>query len=68
MNELNFMQMFLAMSKMTSQTREEEVAYREKIIFATNGIIKPSSWGELSLDEKEKRMDLVEENLKQINK
>jgi hypothetical protein len=51
--------MFLAMGEMTQQTQQEKVAYKERIIFATEGIIKPEDWDNLSILERERRLDLL---------
>ena len=59
MDKLQFMRMFLLMGEMTEQTQKEKVAYKERIIFATEGIIKPEDWGSLSIDEREVRLDLL---------
>ena len=48
--------MFLAMGETTQQTLKEKVAYKERIVFATHGIIKPSNWAELSDEEKLNRL------------
>ena len=49
--------MFLKMGSMTNQTDKEALAYQERIIFATDGIIKPENWDELSFEERQKRMN-----------
>lgn len=59
MDKIDFMKMFLAMGEMTQQTQQEKVAYKERIVFATEGIIKPEDWNSLSVDEKEVRLDLL---------
>lgn len=59
MDKVDFMKMFLAMGEMTQQTQEEKVAYKERIVFATEGIIKPEDWDSLPIDEKEKRLSLL---------
>ena len=59
MDKLHFMKMFLAMGEMTEQTQEEKVAYKERIIFATEGIIKPEDWDNLPINERERRLDLL---------
>jgi len=59
MDKINFMKMFLAMGEMTQQNQEEKVAYKERIIFATEGIIKPEDWDNLSINERERRLDLL---------
>ena len=48
------------MGSMTDQTKEEELAYlKERIIFATEGIIKPNDWEGLPFKERERRMELL---------
>ena len=59
LDKLHFMRMFLAMGSMTHQTPEEKLAYQERIIFATEGIIKPEDWDNLSFDEKVTRVKLL---------
>ena len=51
------------MGDMTEQTLEEKIAYRERIIFATEGIIKPTNWDELDIKEKEERIEELYEEL-----
>ena len=57
MEQINFMKMFMAMSDMASETREQKLANRERIVFATHGIIKPQDWDTLPMEEREKRLD-----------
>ena len=57
MEQINFMKMFMAMSDMASETREQKLANRERILFATHGIIKPQDWDTLPMEEREKRID-----------
>ena len=59
METTSLMKMFLAMGEMTQQTQEERVAYKERIVFATPGIIKPSNWESLSLDERLTRLEKI---------
>ena len=60
METTDMMKMFLALGGLTAQTMEEKVAYKEKIVFATPGIIKPSNWETLSLDERLNRLEKIE--------
>ena len=50
------------MSDMT-EDRKQRIRNKSRIIFATPGIIKPENWEELSLDEKEKRIQKLEKNI-----
>jgi len=60
MENLNFMKLFLTLGSMTEQTREEKIAFKERIVFATPGIIKPNNWESLSLEERERRLEKLE--------
>ena len=60
METTNIMKMFLALGGLTAQTMEEKVKYKERIIFATPGIIKPNNWEELSMEEKLRRLNKLE--------
>ena len=62
MDNTHMMKMFLALGGLTSRTMEEKIAYKEKIIFATPGIIKPEDWNGLTLKEKEERLKLFEKD------
>ena len=57
MDKIDFMKMFLQMGSMTNQTDKEALAYKERIVFATEGVIKPTDWEELPFDERQKRMN-----------
>jgi len=52
--------MFLALGELTSQTMEEKISYKEKIVFSTPGIIKPENWETLSQDERLNRLEKLE--------
>lgn len=62
-NTTNFMQMFMMLQDMNTSidTKVEEIIKRkERIVFATPGIIKPSNWETLSNNEKLKRLNKVQ--------
>tara|TARA_A100001391_G_scaffold38037_2_gene20981 strand:- start:498 stop:689 length:192 start_codon:yes stop_codon:yes gene_type:complete len=61
MDNTNMMKMFLALGGLTAQTMEEKVKYKEKIVFATPGIIKPDNWDTLSMEEKLNRLNKISE-------
>ena len=63
MDKIDFMKMFLQMGSMTNQTEQEALAFKERIIFATEGIINPSDWDSLPFAERKERMNQL---LKQI--
>ena len=66
MEQINFMKMFMAMSDMASETREQKLANRERIVFATHGIIKPQDWDTLPMEEREKRIDNLLTTIKSV--
>jgi hypothetical protein len=64
MDNINAMKMFLLMGELTGQkeSREDKLKYQERIVFATMKASipdwePPSDWYELSLDEREDRLD-----------
>ena len=68
MEQINFMKMFMAMTDIASETREQKLANRERIVFATHGIIKPQDWATLPMEEREARIDNMLEATKDIGK
>ena len=62
-NTTNFMQMFMMLQDMDTSIDlkvEEIIERKERIVFATPGIIKPSNWETLSNNEKLKRLNKVQ--------
>tara|TARA_R100000781_G_scaffold11212_1_gene10322 strand:+ start:82 stop:309 length:228 start_codon:yes stop_codon:yes gene_type:complete len=62
-NTTNFMQMFMMLQDMSAPIDakvEEIIKRKERIVFATSGIIKPSDWETLSNNEKLKRLNKVQ--------
>ena len=57
METTTLMKLFLNLVDNGTHDREQRIKSQERIIFATKGIIKPSEWKKLSLDEKEKRIN-----------
>ena len=60
MDNTQMMKMFLALGGLTAQTMEEKLAYKERIVFATPGIIKPDNWETLSQEERLNRLEKLE--------
>jgi len=61
---VGFMKMFMTLQDMSTpeDTNVKEVIKRkERIVFATTGIIKPSNWETLSDDEKLNRLNKVQQ-------
>ena len=55
MNTINFMKMFMTLQDMNTSIDikvEEIIERKERIVFATPGIIKPNDWETLSNNEK----------------
>jgi len=63
MDRIDFMKLFLKMGSINIESKEEVLAFQERIVFATDGIIKPDNWEKLQFQEREKRMNQL---LKQI--
>lgn len=63
MDKIDFMKMFLQMGSISNQTEQEALAFKERIIFATEGVIKPKDWDSLPFAERKERMNQL---LKQI--
>ena len=62
-NTTNFMQMFMMLQDMSAPIDakvEEIIERKERIVFATPGIIKPKDWETLSNNEKLKRLNKVQ--------
>jgi hypothetical protein len=59
-NNLDMMKMFMLLTDMSVEDRESKVKAKARIVFATDGIIKPSDWDTLSLSEKERRLTLIQ--------
>mgnify|MGYP003140366133 CR=1 FL=1 len=59
-NNLDMMKMFMLLTDMSVEDRESKVKAKSRIVFATEGIIKPSDWDTLSLSEKERRLTLLQ--------
>ena len=62
-NTTNFMQMFMMlqdMSRPSDANVKEIIKRKERIVFATPGIIKPKDWETLSDQEKINRLNKVQ--------
>jgi hypothetical protein len=62
-NTTNFMKMFMMLQDMSAPIDlkvEEIIKSKERIVFATPGIIKPNDWETLSNNEKLKRLNKVQ--------
>ncbi len=65
-NKLNFMKMFLTLQDIATdknETIKQRVKRKERIFFATQGIIKPKNWDTLPDKEKLNRMNKAQNNL-----
>jgi len=50
----------MLLTDMSVEDRESKVKAKARIVFATDGIIKPRDWDTLSLSEKERRLTLLQ--------
>ena len=64
MDNMKAMNMFLALGELTNEkeTREDKLKYQERIVFATMKASiphwePPSNWYELSIEERENRLE-----------
>ena len=63
-NPAGFMQMFMMLQDMSTPSDanvKEIIKRKERIVFATPGIIKPSNWETLSDQEKINRLNKVQQ-------
>ena len=67
MNQLKTLKMFSVMQDIITQDKKTNIKQwiknKEKLIFSTNGIIKPKDWDKLSDKEKEKRITKTLKNI-----
>mgnify|MGYP003152044825 CR=1 FL=1 len=70
MDNIAMLKMFSVMQDIATSDKKvdkkEWIKSKERLIFATNGIIKPDNWEELSDEVKEKRINKVLENLNKV--
>jgi len=65
MDNLGMLKLFSLLQDTTNQesNKKDWIRSKERLIFATHGIIKPDDWGELSDEVKEERIKKVLVNL-----
>tara|TARA_R100000231_G_scaffold70872_3_gene56055 strand:- start:2627 stop:2830 length:204 start_codon:yes stop_codon:yes gene_type:complete len=67
MDQLRALKMFSVMQDIITQDKKTNIKKwiknKEKLIFATHGIIKPENWDQLSDKEKEKRIKKTLKNI-----
>ena len=67
MDQLQALKMFSVMQDIITQDKKTNIKKwiknKEKLIFATYGIIKPENWDQLSDKEKEKRINKTLKNI-----
>ena len=58
----NFMKAFMILGDLTNEkeSREDKLKYKERIVFATPGIVKPEDWDSLPIEEREKRIEKIQ--------
>ena len=62
-NETNFLKMFMMLNEISGLDKETQLKADEKMVFATNGIIKPKDWDELPIEERQKRINKLKLSL-----
>lgn len=62
-NETNFLKMFMILNEMSGLDKETQLKADERLVFATNGIIKPSNWDTLPIEERQKRINKLKLSL-----
>ena len=61
--ETNFLKMFMMLNEISGLDKETQLKADEKMVFATNGIIKPKDWDELPIEERQKRINKLKLSL-----
>ncbi len=56
------MKAFMILGDLTNEkeSREDKLKYKERIVFATPGIVKPEDWDSLPIEEREKRIEKIQ--------
>ena len=62
-NETNFLKMFMLLNEMSGLDKETQLKADERMVFATNGIIKPKDWDTLPIEERQKRINKLKLSL-----
>ena len=62
-NETNLLKMFMMLNDMSGLDKETQLKADEKLVFATNGIIKPKDWDTLPIEERQKRINKLKLSL-----
>ena len=61
--ETNFLKMFMLLNEISGLDKETQLKADERMVFATNGIIKPSNWDTLPMEERQKRINKLKLSL-----
>ena len=61
--ETNFLKMFMLLNEMSGLDKENQLKADERLVFATNGIIKPKNWDTLPIEERQKRINKLKLSL-----
>ena len=62
-NETNLLKMFMLLNEVSGLDKENQLKADEKLVFATNGIIKPKDWDTLPIEERQKRINKLKLSL-----
>ena len=61
--ETNFLKMFMLLNEVSGLDKENQLKADERMVFATNGIIKPKDWDTLPIEERQKRINKLKLSL-----
>ena len=62
-NETNLLKMFMMLNEISGLDKETQLKADERLVFATNGIIKPKDWDTLPTEERQKRINKLKLSL-----
>ena len=62
-NETNLLKMFMLLNEVSGLDKENQLKADERMVFATNGIIKPKDWDTLPIEERQKRINKLKLSL-----
>tara|TARA_Y100000004_G_scaffold71903_1_gene80819 strand:- start:1367 stop:1564 length:198 start_codon:yes stop_codon:yes gene_type:complete len=61
--ETNLLKMFMLLNEVSGLDKENQLKADERMVFATNGIIKPKDWDTLPIEERQKRINKLKLSL-----
>ena len=61
--ETNFLKMFMMLNEISGLDNATQLKADERMVFSTNGIIKPKNWDTLPIEERQKRINKLKLSL-----